>query len=86
MYVHMYIHGISEYNKCKMQGRFQDFFQRVAEMSLGGGENLPGGGEKIARYIPFLSAFFAFLHNITNLRPHFLIVDTCYKEIHKIYF
>ena len=28
------------------QGRFQDFFQGVTEISSGGGENLPGGGEK----------------------------------------
>ena len=28
------------------QGRFQDFFQGVAEISSGGGENLPGCGEK----------------------------------------
>ena len=27
------------------QGRFQDFFQGVAEISTGGGENLPGAGE-----------------------------------------
>ena len=52
-----------------LQGRFQDFFQEVAEISSGGGENFAGGGEKIARYIPFLSVFFAFQHNITNLRP-----------------
>ena len=32
------------------QGRFQDFFQGVADISSGGGENLPGGGEKIACY------------------------------------
>ena len=31
----------------KMQGQFQDFFQGVAEISSGGGENLPEGGEKI---------------------------------------
>ena len=30
----------------KGQGRFQDFFQGVAEISSGGGENLPGGDEK----------------------------------------
>ena len=35
---------------------------------------------------PFPSAFFAFLHNYTNIRPLFDILDTCYKEIHKIYF
>ena len=40
----------------------------MAEVSLGGGKNLPGGGEKIARY---LSQFYAFLHNSTNLRPLF---------------
>ena len=37
-------------NLC-VQWRFQDFFQGVAsflEMSSGGGDNLPGGGEKIA--------------------------------------
>ena len=30
-----------------MQGRFQDFFQGVAEISSGGGENLPGVAKKI---------------------------------------
>ena len=54
------------------------FFQGVAEISSGGGTNLPGSGDKIAR---FFSAFFTFLHNITNLRPIFDILDTCYKEI-----
>ena len=51
----------------------------------GVGKNLPEGGKKIARYPPFTSAFFAVLHNITNLRPLFDILYTCYKEIHKIY-
>ena len=40
-----------------LQGRFQDFFQGVAEISSGGGENLPGGGEKIARYPLFFGVF-----------------------------
>ena len=53
-----------------IQGRFQDFFQVVAEISSEGGENLTGGGNKL-RAIPFLSAVFAFLHHITNLRPLF---------------
>ena len=54
----------------RYQGRFQDFFQGVAEIAPGGGEisqrvaksprgwrNLPGGGEKIARYLPFRKLF-----------------------------
>ena len=39
------------------QGRFQDFFQGVAETSSGGSENLLEGGEKIARYPLPLSIF-----------------------------
>ena len=66
------------------QGRFYDFFQGVAEISSGGGENLPGGGEKIARYPPSTQRFLLSTH-ITNLRPLFYILDTCYKEIHEIY-
>ena len=27
-----------------------------------------------------------FLHRITNLQPLFDILETCYKEIHKIYY
>ena len=38
-------HNVFHYDLPK-QGRFQDFFQGVAEISSGGGENLPGGGEK----------------------------------------
>ena len=38
----------------QQQGRFQDFFQGVAEISSGDGENLPGGGEKnLAQYDMF---------------------------------
>ena len=54
------------------RGRFQDFFQGVAEQ-------YSGGGEKIAHYHLPLSVF-AFLHNITNLRPLFDILDTCSKK------
>ena len=59
----------------------------MAEISSGGGENLPGGGEKnlAAPPSPQAQRFFAFLHTITNLRPLFYIFDSCYKEIHKIY-
>ena len=71
-------------NQRARQGRFQDFFQGVAEISSGGGENLPGGGEKIARYTLSLSVFcFSTQHYLFT--PNFFdILDTCFKEIHKI--
>ena len=73
------------WNRLK-QGRFQDFFQGVAEISSGGSENLPGGGEKKFSGISFPSAFFCFpSHYINNLRALVYILDSCYKEIHKIY-
>ena len=78
----MYFYPFYSYNL--HQGWFQDFFQGVAEISSGGGENLPGGGEK--KLASFPSAFFYFpTHYITNLRPLFYILDLFYKEIHKIY-
>ena len=43
--------------KVSTQWRFQDLFQGVAEISSEGGENLPGGGENIARYPISLSVF-----------------------------
>ena len=36
---------------------------------FGGGENLPGGGETNCVLPPSPSHIFAFLHNITDLRP-----------------
>ena len=45
------------------KGRVQDFFQEVAEISLGGaGENLQEGGKKIARYPLSLSVFLFSTH------------------------
>ena len=70
---------------CPVQGRFQDFFQGVAEMSSGSGENLPGGGEKIARSPPF-SVFCFFTQHFSFTPTFFYILDTRCKEIHKIYF
>ena len=62
------------------QGRFQNFLQGVAEISSGSGENFTGGGKIISRS-PLSLGVFAFLHNITNLRTLFDIL-----EIHKLYF
>ena len=68
------------------QGRFQDFFQGVAEISSGGGENPPGGGEKNFAAPPSPQHFFAFLHTILLIYAHFFyILGSCYKELHKIY-
>ena len=53
------------------QGRLQDFFQRVAEISSGGGKNLPGGGEKNLAALPSSQRFFAFLHTILLIYGHF---------------
>ena len=64
------------------QGRFQDFFQGVAEISSEGGENLPGGGEKKLAAPPSPQRFFAFLHTIILIYAHFFnILDSCYKDI-----
>ena len=54
------------------QGLFQDFFQGVAEISSGGGENLPRGGEKNLAASPFPQRFFAFLHTILVIYAYFL--------------
>ena len=46
----------------------------------------PGGGEKIARYPPLPKRFLV-SYTTLLIYAHFLdILDTCYKEIHKIYF
>ena len=69
------------------QGRFQDCFQGVAEISSAGGENLPGGGEKIARYPPSPQCFlFSYKTLLIYAHLTFDILDTWYKEIHKIYY
>ena len=48
------------------QGRFQDFFQGVAEISS-------GGGEKNLTAPPFPQRFFfAFLHTILLIYAHFI--------------
>ena len=49
----------------------------------GGGGNLPGGGQKIARYPLSLSGFCFSTHY--KFRTLFDISDRYYKEIHKIY-
>ena len=68
------------------QGQFQDCFQGVAEISSAGGENLPGGGETIARYPPSPQCFL-FSYKTLLIYAHFFdILDTWYKEIHKIYY
>ena len=58
---------------------WQRYLQGVAKISQGVAKKLLA--------IPFLSAFSAFLHNITNLGPLFFTFSThvTYKEIHKIY-
>ena len=33
------------------EGRIQDFFKGMAELSSGGGKNLPGVAKQIARYL-----------------------------------
>ena len=61
------------------QGRFQDCFQGVAEISS-------AGGEKIARYPPSPQCFL-FSYKTLLIYTHFFdILDTWYKEIHKIYY
>ena len=60
------------------QGRFQDGFQGVAEISS-------GGGEKIARYPPSPQCFLLSYTTLLIYAHFFDILDTCYKEIHKIY-
>ena len=56
------------------QGRFQDFFQGVAETSSGGGENLPGGGEKNLAAPPSPLRFFAFLHTMINIGTEYVMI------------
>ena len=56
-----------------IQWRFKDFFQGVAEISSGGGENLPGGGEKNVAAPLSPQRFFAFLHTILLIYAHFFI-------------
>ena len=57
----------------------------MAEISSGGGKNLPGGGEKIVRYA-FLSKLFLLSCTTLLIYAHFVdILNTCYKEIHEIY-
>ena len=58
--------------KLHFQGQFQDFFQGVAEISSGGGENLPEGGEKNLAAPPSPQRFFAFLHTVLLIYAHFL--------------
>ena len=58
------------------QGRFQDFFQGVAEISSGGYENLPGGGETKCA-IPSSPLRFSFLTQRLNAQ---LIQTHCYKK------
>ena len=53
----MSIYGVFLIMYIVIQGRFQDFFQGVAEISSGGGENLPGVAKQIARYPLPLSVF-----------------------------
>ena len=67
-------------------GRFQDFFQGVAEISSGGDENLPGGGKKHMHAIPFSQRFLLFYTTLLIYANFFLHFNTCYREIHKIYF
>ena len=55
------------------------YLQEVVKISQGVANKL--------RATSFPPAFFAFLHNITNVRPiFFYILDKCYNEIPKIYF
>ena len=54
------------------QGRFQDFFQGVAEISSEGGKNLPGGCEKNLAAPPSPQFCIAFLHIILLIYAHFL--------------
>ena len=72
-------YGLSELRVIWTQGRFQDFFQGWQRYLQGVAKISQGVAEKL-RTIPFLSAFFAFLHNITNLLPLFL-----HKEIDQIF-
>ena len=49
-------------------------------------EEISSGGGGIARIPTSPQLFFAFLHNITNLRPLFWQFNTSYKDIHQINF
>ena len=67
----------------RLQRRVQDFFQGVAEISSGGGENLPG---RINCALPPLPQRFLISYTELQIYPQiFYILDTCYKEIQKIY-
>ena len=63
------------------QGRIQDFFQGVAEISSRGGKNLPGGGEKIVRYPLPLSVYLRSYITLLIYAHWFNIFDTCRQEI-----
>ena len=67
------------------QRRFQDFFQGVAEISQWVAKISQGVAKKIQWHLLSLSGFCFPTHYITNLRPLFYILDSCYKEIHTIY-
>ena len=55
-------------------------------MHPGGAEISSGGGKKIARYPPSPQCFLLSYTTLLILAHFIDILDTCYKEIHKIYF
>ena len=76
----------------KSPNRFLKVSGAVSGFHPGGGRDIfrgwrksPRGWRKKCSGTSFPSAFFCFpTHYITNLRPLFYILDSCYKEIHKI--
>ena len=67
-HIYIYIYACTHKHAfIRTRGGFEDFFQGAAEVSSGGGENLPGGGEKIARYPLSLSVFANFYVHVTLL-------------------
>ena len=68
------------------QGRFQDIFQGVAEISSAGGENLPEGGETKCTLPPSPRRFLLSYTTLLIYAQFLTFYSHCYKEIPKIFF